>query len=118
MMNLRKGLLAAVALCVLAGMASADPMRTVFTKENKFPGALKPELSLFGGASSFDADEADGDVDRYFVGTLLSGKRMRRLRCGLRLALVLLLAAPGHAQAPTSALMRSISSASRGGLTK
>ena len=67
MMNLRKGLLAAVALCVLAGMASADPMRTVFTKENKFPGALKPELSLFGGASSFDADEADGDVDRYFV---------------------------------------------------
>ena len=67
MMNLRKGLWAAVALCVLAGMASADPMRTVFTKENKFPGALKPELSLFGGASSFDADEADGDVDRYFV---------------------------------------------------
>ena len=67
MMNLRKGLLAAVALCVLAGMASADPMRTVFTKENKFPGALKPELSLFGGASSFDADEADGDIDRYFI---------------------------------------------------
>lgn len=67
MMNLRRGWLAAVALCVLAGMASADPMRTVFTKENKFPGALKPELSLSGVASSFDADEADGDVDRYFI---------------------------------------------------
>ena len=67
MMKLRKVLWIATALGVLAGVASADPMRTVFTKENKFPGALKPELSLFGGASSFDADEADGDMDRYFI---------------------------------------------------
>ncbi len=67
MMNLRKGLWAAMALIVLAGAASAEPMRTVFTKENKFPGALKPELSLAGGASSFDAEQADGDIDTYFV---------------------------------------------------
>lgn len=67
MMNLRKGLWAAMALCVLAGVASAEPMRTVFTKENKFPGALKPELSLGGGASSFDADNPNGDIDRYFI---------------------------------------------------
>lgn len=67
MMSLRKGLWAALALCVLAGVASAEPMRTIFTKENKFPGALKPELSLLGGASSFDSDEPDGDRDSYIV---------------------------------------------------
>ena len=67
MMKLRKVLWIATALGVLAGVASADPMRTVFTKENKFPGALKPELSLAGGGSSYDADEADADVERFFV---------------------------------------------------
>ena len=67
MMSLRKCLLAALALGVTAGMASADPMRTVFTKENKFPGALRAELSLAGSGSSYDADQADGDIDRYAV---------------------------------------------------
>ena len=67
MMSLRKMLWVATALGVLAGAAWADPMRTVFTKENKFPGALKPELSLAGGGSSYDADEADADVERFFV---------------------------------------------------
>ena len=67
MMKLRKVLWIATALGVLAGVASADPMRTVFTKENKFPGALKPELSLAGGGSSFEVDGADADIERYFV---------------------------------------------------
>ena len=67
MMSLRKMLWAATALGVLAGSAWADPMRTVFTKENKFPGALKPELSLAGGGSSFDSADADADVETYFV---------------------------------------------------
>lgn len=67
MMSLRKMLWVATALGVLAGSAWADPMRTVFTKENKFPGALKPELSLSGGGSSFDVDGADADIERYFV---------------------------------------------------
>ena len=67
MMSLRKMLWVATALGVLAGSAWADPMRTVFTKENKFPGALKPELSLAGGGSSFEVDGADADIERYFV---------------------------------------------------
>ncbi|HRT05902.1 MAG TPA: hypothetical protein P5204_09405 [Kiritimatiellia bacterium] len=67
MMSLRKMLWVATALGVLAGAAWADPMRTVFTKENKFPGALKPELSLAGGGSSFDPADSTEDVERYFV---------------------------------------------------
>ena len=67
MMSLRKMLWVATALGVLAGAAWADPMRTVFTKENKFPGALKPELSLAGGGSSFEVEGADADIERYFV---------------------------------------------------
>jgi hypothetical protein len=67
MMSLRKLLWAAMALCVTAGMVSADPMRTVFTKENKFPGALKPELSLSAGGSSYEAEWPEEDVEQYFV---------------------------------------------------
>ena len=67
MMSLRKMLWVATALGVLAGAAWADPMRTAFTKENTLPGALKPELSLAGGGSSFEVDGADADIERYFV---------------------------------------------------
>ena len=67
-MNLRKGLWVALAVGVIAGVASAEPMRTVFTKENKFPEALRPELSLGAGGSSYDADGWDAeDVDTYFI---------------------------------------------------
>ena len=70
-MSLQKWLWAALTLCVTAGVASAEPMRTVFTKENKFPEALKAELSLLGGGSSYDGDEefgaVDGDVSKYYV---------------------------------------------------
>ena len=68
-MSLQKWLWAAMALCVTAGVASADPMRTVFTKENKFPGALGTELSLFGGGTSYDPEiRGVDDVTTYSVG--------------------------------------------------
>jgi hypothetical protein len=66
-MRLQKWLWAAMALCVIAGVASADPMRTVFTMENKFPGALRAELSLAGGGSSYEGDVPADDVSKYFV---------------------------------------------------
>lgn len=67
MMNLRKLWLAALALCVTAGVVSADPIRTLFTKENKFPGAMSWELFLAGGGSSLDDDSVAEDADTYFV---------------------------------------------------
>ena len=66
-MSLRKLCWAAVAWGVCAGAVSADPMRTVFTKENKFPEALRAELSLAGGGSSYDGDRVLGDVSKYYV---------------------------------------------------
>ena len=85
-MSLRKMLWVATALGVLAGTAWADPMRTVFTKENKFPGALKPELSLAAGGSSYEVEGADADIERYFV--------TPGLRFGLTDRLTLLAAVP------------------------
>lgn len=66
-MSLQKLLWAAVALCVTAGVVAAEPMRTVFTKENKFPGEMKTELSLGGGGSSYKNDATDEDSSTYFI---------------------------------------------------
>ena len=66
-MSLQKWLWTAIAFCVTAGMVLAEPMRTIFTKENKFPGEMKPELSLSGGGSSFKADVADEDTSSFFI---------------------------------------------------
>ena len=66
-MRLQKWLWAALALSVMASVALADPIRTVFTKENKFPEAMGVELSLAGGGSSYEDSDTDEDVDRYFV---------------------------------------------------
>lgn len=55
-MSVRTGFGTAVLLGVLVTGATAEPMRTVFTMENRFPGALKTELSLGGGGSSFDPE--------------------------------------------------------------
>lgn len=66
-MSLQKLLWAAMALCVTSSVALADPMRTVFTKENKFPGAMGAELSLGGGGSSYESDLLDDDATSYFV---------------------------------------------------
>ncbi len=66
-MRLHTWLWAAMALGVVAGMASADPMRTVFTKENKFPGALGWELSLGGGGSSYDGSATVADNDYWSI---------------------------------------------------
>ncbi len=68
MMSLRKWLWAALALCVTAGVALADPMRTVFTKENKFPGAMKAELSLAGGGSSYDPEDWEAEDEESYWG--------------------------------------------------
>ena len=66
-MSLQKWLWAAVAFGVAAGVVSADPMRTVFTKENKFPGSMGWELSLEGRGVSFDEDELGTDTDMWAV---------------------------------------------------
>ena len=72
MMSLRKLVWVAVTLIVTASVVSADPIRTVFTKENKFPGALGTELSLGGGGSSYDDDDnRDNDVDTYWIAPAL-----------------------------------------------
>ncbi|MDR0994428.1 MAG: transporter [Verrucomicrobiota bacterium] len=47
-MNLRKVVWMAVACSVVAGAAWADPMRTIFTKENKFPEAMRGEIEVGG----------------------------------------------------------------------
>jgi len=62
-MNFHKWFLAAMALCVTASVASADPMRTVFTKENKFPEAQGMEVYVGGGITSYDDDGPDGSID-------------------------------------------------------
>lgn len=67
-MSLQKWLWAAMAFCVTAGIATADPMRTVFTKENKFPGAMGWEFSLAGEGISFDEEMVGDDADWWSVG--------------------------------------------------
>ena len=66
-MSLQKWLWAAVAFGVAAGVVSADPMRTVFTKENKFPGSMGWELSLGAKGISFDEDMVGSDMDWWSV---------------------------------------------------
>lgn len=66
-MKLQKWLWAAMAVGMMAGMTWADPMRTVFTKENKLPGAMGLELSLAGGGSAHDGEVSAEDVSKYFV---------------------------------------------------
>ena len=68
MMSLRKLVWVAVTVVVTASVVSADPMRTVFTKENKFPGALGTEVSLGGGGSSYDDDNNNAnDIESFWV---------------------------------------------------
>ena len=66
-MSLQKWLWAAVAMGVLTGMAWADPMRTVFTRENQFPKAMGVEVALGGGMSSYDEDMSGDEIDSYDV---------------------------------------------------
>lgn len=68
MMSFQKVLLAAMALCMMAGMALADPMRTVFTMENNFPDAMGWEVSLGGGATTYERDRPADDINSYFIG--------------------------------------------------
>jgi len=67
-MSFQKWFLAAMALCVTASVSLADPMRTVFTKENKFPEAMGWEVSLGAGGSGYDDDDGpNGKIDTSFV---------------------------------------------------
>jgi len=66
-MSFQKWFLAAMALCITASVAIADPMRTVFTKENKFPEAMGWEVSLGGGATSYKDNGSAGDIDTSFI---------------------------------------------------
>ena len=65
-MSVRKGLLAAVALGAMVACASAEPMRTVFTMENKFPGALRAAVSLGGGGSSYDPEIRGAEKIKFY----------------------------------------------------
>ena len=67
-MSLQKLLWVAVAMGVMAGTALADPMRTVFTKENKFPGAMGWEVGLAGEFRTYEEQMADEDMDWWAVG--------------------------------------------------
>ncbi len=67
-MSLQKLLWMIVGVCVVAGAAWADPVRTVFVRENKFPGAMGWEVGLEGGVSSFDAAMANDDMDWWSIG--------------------------------------------------
>lgn len=66
-MSLQKLLWVLVGVCVVASAALADPVRTLFTRENKFPGAMGWELSLGGGGASYDAAMANQDMDWWSV---------------------------------------------------
>ena len=68
MMSLRKLVWVAVTLVVTAGVVSADPMRTVFTKENKFPGVWGTEVSIGSGGTYYDDDDNSfNDVDTFQI---------------------------------------------------
>jgi hypothetical protein len=65
-MSLQKVLWAATAALAFAGTAFADPVRTIFTRENRLPEAMGGEVYLGGGASSYDGDWGEEDLDDYF----------------------------------------------------
>ncbi len=65
-MSLRKLLWASVAGMMLAGTVVADPVRTVFTRENKFPQAMGWEVSMSGGGSTYEDDNAP-DRDTFYL---------------------------------------------------
>ncbi len=67
-MRFSKLLVSAAALGLLASVASADPMRTVFTKENRLPEQLGGEVSLQGGYSGYDDKDSDLDGSIYDFG--------------------------------------------------
>ena len=67
-MTYRKLLWIAVAFVFVAGVAWADPVRTIFTRENKFPEPLRFEVELFGYGTSYDGATSAEDVDMFDFG--------------------------------------------------
>lgn len=67
-MRFEKLLWSVVALGTLTSVAVAEPLRTIYTKENRFPGAMGVELSLNGVYTGIDNDEPMEDGSRYEIG--------------------------------------------------
>ncbi len=67
-MRFDKLLVSVAALGLLASMASAEPMRTVFTKENRLPEQLGGEVSIQGGYAGYDDKDSKLDGSIYDVG--------------------------------------------------
>ena len=70
-MRFSKLLVSAAALGLLASVASAEPVRTIFTMENRLPEQLGLELSVQGGYYGFDIEDSTDDGTRYQVGPAL-----------------------------------------------
>ena len=64
-MNLQKLMWAAAAASLVAGAALADPVRTIFTMENKFPEAMGWEVELGGSGATYDGSRAVARFDSY-----------------------------------------------------
>lgn len=70
-MRFDKLLVSVATLGLLASMASAEPMRTVFTKENRLPEQFGGEVSIQGSYSGYDDEDSDLDGSLWEVGPAL-----------------------------------------------
>ncbi len=67
-MRFEKLMVSVAALGLLASVASAEPVRTLFTMENRLPEQLGVELSVQGIFAGFDAEYSTDDAVIYQVG--------------------------------------------------
>lgn len=67
-MRFEKLMVSVAALGLLAGVASAEPIRTIYTMENRLPEQLGFELSVQGFFAGYDAEESTDDGSIYQVG--------------------------------------------------
>lgn len=70
-MRFSKLLVSAAALGLLVSVASAEPMRTVYTMENRLPEQLGVELSVQGAYAGYDGRLSTEDGTVYQVGPAL-----------------------------------------------
>ena len=70
-MRFSKLLVSVAALGLLASIASAEPLRTIYTMENRLPGQLGVELSVQGAYAGHDDEDSDIDGSTYEVGPAL-----------------------------------------------
>ena len=70
-MRFDKLLVSVAALGLVASMASAEPVRTIYTMENRMPGNLGVELGVQGGYTGYDDEDSKLDGTRWQVGPAL-----------------------------------------------